>query len=244
MYHFFATPSNVRDGRIYINGADVSHIRNVLRMKEGNQLYINDGDGTEYLCTISAFFADEIVCDIISSGANGAEAPVKYFLFQGLPKADKFEYIIQKTVELGAFEIIPVKTARTIVKYDEKKEKAKLERWNKISESAAKQSRRGIIPQVKEIMAFKEALAFAQGLDINLIPYENFKSMDETRAVYEKIKPGMSIGIFIGPEGGFEQAEVAAACASGAYQISLGSRILRTETAPLALLSVLNYILE
>ena len=244
MYHFFVTPASVRGGQIYIEGSDVNHIRNVLRMKEGEELCINDGNGTEYLCEITEISPDKIVCDIKNAGFAGTEPPARYYLFQGLPKADKFEYIIQKSVELGAFEVIPVKTARSIVKYDEKKEKAKLERWNKISESAAKQSRRGIIPQVKEIMTFKEALAFAQGLDINLIPYENFKSMEQTRSVYEKIKPGMSVGIFIGPEGGFEQAEVAAACASGAYQISLGSRILRTETAPLALLSVLNYILE
>ena len=244
MYHFFVTPASVRKERIYIEGSDVNHIRNVLRMKEGEELCINDGNGTEYLCGISEISADKIICDIKSAGFAGTEPPVRYYLFQGLPKADKFEYIIQKSVELGAFELIPVKTARSVVKYDEKKAKAKLERWNKISESAAKQSRRGIIPQVKEIMAFGEALKYAGELDINLIPYENFKSMEQTRSVYEKIKPGMSAGIFIGPEGGFEQAEVAAANAAGAYTVSLGSRILRTETAPLALLSVLNYILE
>ena len=244
MYHFFAAPECVSDGKIYIEGADVNHIKNVLRMKAGDELCINDGAGCEYLCEIIRISENEIVCGIKSTGETNTEPPVKYYLFQGLPKADKLEMVIQKSVELGVYEIIPVKTKRSIVKYDAKKEKAKLERWNKISEAAAKQSRRGVIPEVKAVMSFKEALEYAKALDINLIPYENFKSMDETRAVYEKIKPGMKAGIFIGPEGGFEQAEVAAACEAGAHQISLGSRILRTETAALALLCVLNYILE
>ena len=244
MYHFFVTPDNVADGKIYIEGTDVNHIRNVLRMRPGDELCVNDGAGTEYICEIENISEGEIVCKIIGTGGTNSEPPVKYYLFQGLPKADKFEFIIQKSVELGAYEIIPVKTARSIVKYDEKKAKAKLERWRKISEAAAKQSRRGVIPEVKAIMSFKEAIEYAKALDINLIPYENFKSMDATRAVYEKISPGIKVGIFIGPEGGFEQSEVALACEAGAHQISLGSRILRTETAALSLLSVLNYILE
>ena len=244
MYHFFVTPDNVADGKIYIEGTDVNHIKNVLRMRVGDELCVNNGAGVEYLCEIEGLADDEIVCKIKSAGETNSEPPVKYYLFQGLPKADKFEFIIQKSVELGAYEIIPVRTARSVVKYDEKKAKAKLERWNKISEAAAKQSRRGVIPEVKAIMSFKEAIEYAKALDINLIPYENFKSMDATRAVYEKISPGMKVGIFIGPEGGFEQAEVALACETGAHKISLGSRILRTETAALSLLSVLNYILE
>ena len=244
MYHFFVTPDNVADGKIYIEGTDVNHIKNVLRMKAGDELCVNDGAGAEHLCEIENISEDEIVCRIISTGGTNSEPPVKYYLFQGLPKADKFEFIIQKSVELGAYEIIPVKTARSIVKYDEKKAEAKIERWRKISEAAAKQSRRGVIPEVKAIMSFKDAVEYAKALDINLIPYENFKSMEATRAVYGKVSPGMKVGIFIGPEGGFEQAEVALACEAGAHQISLGSRILRTETAALSLLSVLNYILE
>lgn len=244
MYHFFTTPGNVRDEKIFITGSDVNHIKNVLRMKEGDSLYINDGDGTEYLCEIEEMEASEIVCAIKEREAADTEPHVKYYLFQGLPKSDKLEYIIQKTVELGVYEIIPVQTKRSVVKYDDKKIKAKTERWNKISEAAAKQSRRGVIPEVKPPMTFKEAINYAASNDINLIPYENFKGMEETREVLGKIKPGMSVGIFIGPEGGFEQEEVEAANASGAYSISLGSRILRTETAPLSLLSVLNFILE
>lgn len=244
MYHFFVTPDCVSDGKIYIEGSDVNHIKNVLRMRAGDELCVNDGAGVEYLCEIAGIDENEIVCDIKSTGETNTEPPVKYYIFQGLPKADKLELIIQKSVELGAYEIIPVKTKRSVVKYDAKKEKSKLERWNKISESAAKQSRRGVIPAVKEIMNFKEALEYAKGLDMILIPYENFKSMELTREVYKNIFPGMSIGIFIGPEGGFEEREVLAACEAGAHQISLGSRILRTETAALSLLSVLNYILE
>lgn len=244
MYHFFVTPANVENGRIFIDGEDVNHIKNVLRMKEGDGLYINDGAGTEYLCEISEISPDLIWCEIRSEGNPGTEPAVEYYLFQGLPKADKFEYVIQKSVELGAHEIIPLKTRRSIVKYDEKKEKNKLERWNKISESAAKQSRRGIIPQVTKIMDLKEALEYAQKFDLNLIPYENFKSMEETRKILSQVRPGMRVGIFIGPEGGFEQEEVLRANEAGAKSISLGSRILRTETAAISLLSVMNFLTE
>ena len=244
MYHFFVTPQQVRDKAVYINGPDVNHIRNVLRMKEGDALLVSDGEGTDYHCEIAGLSDDEVVLRITEIAESGTEPAVRFYLFQGLPKADKFEYIIQKTVELGVHEVIPVHTERTIVRYDEKKKKAKAERWNKIAESAAKQSHRGIIPEVKPVMSFKEALAYAASLDLLLIPYENYKDMQATRKIIAGVRPGQSIGIFIGPEGGFEQAEVERAIDAGAVPISLGNRILRTETAPLMLLSVLTFQLE
>lgn len=244
MTHFFAPSENFRKDKVIIEGSDVNHIRNVLRMKEGDELIISDGEGQQALCTISDISEDSVICDILSVDVEGTEPSVKFYLFQGLPKSDKFELIIQKSVELGVYEIIPTITARSIVKYDEKKKKNKLERWQKIAEGAAKQSGRGIIPEVHDFMSFKQALEYAKSLDMMLIPYENFKGMAETKAVLSEIRDGMRVGIFIGPEGGFENSEVQAAAESGAEKISLGARILRTETAPLMLLSVLMFQME
>lgn len=262
MYHFFTSPENIdaQKGTARITGQDVNHILNVLRMKAGDQILVSDGEGTDYTCEILGKADEEsISLGIISAGGSLSEPGVRFYLFQGLPKSDKFEHIIQKSVELGVYEVIPVQTARSIVKYDEKKARTKRERWQKIAESAAKQSRRGIIPNVREVMTFKEALKYASaGFDmdggaaqregdagtINIIPYENFKDMQSTRRILSDIRPGMSVGIFIGPEGGFEEKEIQMANEAGVRCISLGSRILRTETAPLMLLSVLSFSLE
>ena len=251
MYHFFTTPENISKDTVTITGTDVNHIKNVLRMKVGEDVLISDGTGIDHTCKIAAISDDEIICEITGSGESLSEPSVRFYLFQGLPKSDKFEHIIQKSVELGVYEIIPVQTGRSIVKYDDKKAKNKVERWQKIAESAAKQSRRGIIPEVKNVMTFKEALKYAAGgFDgnntefMNIIPYENFKDMKATREILSEIKPGMSVGIFIGPEGGLEEKEVEMAGELGVRSISLGNRILRTETAPLMLLSYLTFVLE
>ena len=174
----------------------------------------------------------------------GWSCPLEIYLFQGLPKGDKMELVIQKAVELGAFQIIPVATRRAVVKLDGKKAQNKCRRWNGISESAAKQSKRMAIPQVTEVMTFAQALEYAAKLDVKLIPYELAKEMKETRRVLGEIKPGQSVGIFIGPEGGFEQEEIRQAMEIGAKPITLGKRILRTETAGMATLAILMYYLE
>ena len=174
----------------------------------------------------------------------GTEFSHKVYLFQGLPKSDKMELIIQKAVELGAYEVIPVETRRCVVKLDGKKAAKKVDRWQQIAESAAKQSKRMLIPEIHEVMTYKQALEFAKQLDVKLIPYELAKGMKETREILSEIKPGQSVGIFIGPEGGFEEEEVAKALEAGAHAITLGRRILRTETAGLAILSVLMFQLE
>lgn len=244
MYHFFVTPSNISGEQAVIEGSDVNHIRNVLRMRVGEQLLLSDGQGQDYVCRISSLSDNCVICDIESRESSGTEPGARFYLFQGLAKADKMEHVIQKGVELGVYEVIPVQTHRSVVKYDEKKKDSKTERWQKIAESAAKQSRRGIIPEVKAPMTFKEALEYARSLDMNLIPYENFKDVKASKEILGKIKKGMSVGIFVGPEGGFEEAEVDAAREMGAEAISLGNRILRTETAPLMLLSVLGFMLE
>ncbi|MCQ2529893.1 MAG: 16S rRNA (uracil(1498)-N(3))-methyltransferase [Lachnospiraceae bacterium] len=245
MKHFFVSGISERDGLVKVTGDDVNHIKNVLRMKVGEELLISDGEGTDYHCRISAFENEEVLCQVLDTETSCSEPNVQFYLFQGLPKADKFEHIIQKSVELGVYEIIPVEMVRSIVKYDAKKQKAKLERWQKIAEGAAKQSRRGIIPEVKAPMNMAKALEYAkENLDLIMIPYENFKNMQSTKELIASIQPGMKVGFFVGPEGGFEPSEVKDAEESGAVQISLGSRILRTETAPLMLLSVLMFQME
>lgn len=246
MQRFFVEPHQIDEGthQIHILGSDVNHISNVLRMKQGEELWISDGGKKEYRCTIEEFSPDEVLLHIIYAQEPDYELQSRIYLFQGLPKADKMELIIQKAVELGAYEIIPVETKRCVVKLDGKKAAKKVERWQQIAESAAKQSKRMLIPNVHQVLSFKEALKYAESMDIRLIPYELAKGMQETKEILAAIEQGQSIGIFIGPEGGFEEKEVEAAISEGAKPITLGKRILRTETAGLAILSVLMFQLE
>lgn len=246
MQRFFVEPHQIDEAahQIHIVGTDVNHISNVLRMKQGEEVWISDGGKKEYRCAIEAFSADEVLLHIIYAQEPDYELSSRIYLFQGLPKADKMELIIQKSVELGAYEIIPVETKRCVVKLDGKKAAKKVERWQQIAESAAKQSKRMLIPNVHQVLSFKEALKYAESMDIRLIPYELAKGMQETKEILAAIEQGQSIGIFIGPEGGFEEKEVEAAISEGAKPITLGKRILRTETAGLAILSVLMFQLE
>ena len=246
MQRFFVEPHQIDETahQIHITGTDVNHISNVLRMKQGEEVWISDGGKKEYRCAIEAFSQEEVLLHIIYAQEPDYELPSRIYLFQGLPKADKMELIIQKAVELGAYEVVPVETRRCVVKLDGKKAAKKVDRWQQIAESAAKQSKRMLIPNVHQIMTFKEALSYAQSMDIRLIPYELAKGMQETKEILTAIEPGQSIGIFIGPEGGFEEKEVEAAIEEGAKPITLGRRILRTETAGLAILSVLMFQLE
>ncbi len=244
MYHFFVTPGQIEGDICRITGQDVNHIRNVLRMEPGEKITVRDGISRCYLCELDTVGAQEVLARILETDEDSSELPGRICLFQGLPKGDKMELIIQKAAELGAHEIVPVATRRSVVKLDAKKAEAKGKRWNAIAESAAKQCGRGVIPEVKPVMTFREALAYAEGFDCRLIPYELAENMAETKRIIGELRPGMGIGIFIGPEGGFDTDEVAAARESGAHAITLGRRILRTETAGLAVLSVLMYHLE
>ena len=244
MHHFFVTPEQVKGEHIYIEGSDVNHIKNVLRMKIGEELGISDGNNKKYLCEIESMTSEEVCVAIKEEQRGDTELPSKIYLFQGLPKSDKMELIVQKAVELGAYEIIPVVTKRAVVKLDAKKASKKVERWNSIAESGAKQSGRNVIPKVTDVMTWKEAMEYAKALDVVLIPYELAEGMQETRDIIAQIQSGQSIGIFIGPEGGFETAEVENAMEHGAKPITLGKRILRTETAGLTTLSILMYHLE
>lgn len=245
MQHFFVEPSAIRDNRIYITGSDVNHIKNVLRMKVGEEISVSNGiDNNDYRCEIASIDDTEVVCNLMFIKEDGLELPAKVYLFQGLPKSDKMELIIQKAVELGVYEIIPVATKRAVVKLDDKKAKSKVARWQGISEAAAKQSKRAIIPEVKEVMTFKEALKYSESLESVAVPYELAEGMKDTKAWISEAVAKKSIGIFIGPEGGFAEEEIEAAVKCGARPISLGKRILRTETAGLTTLSILMYNLE
>ena len=244
MHRFFAEPGQIGEEEIVITGADVNHIRNVLRMRADEEVLIADGQGAEYRCKLTDFGENEVRAQILWKLDGNAELASAVTLFQGLPKSDKMDLIVQKCVELGVDRIVPVSTKRAVVKLDAKKEQTRLKRWNTISESAAKQSGRGVIPEVSGVMSFGKALEEAKKLDVLLIPYERAEHMAETRRVMGEIRPGQSVGIFIGPEGGFEESEVEEAVAAGAKAITLGKRILRTETAGLAVMAMLGYLLE
>lgn len=249
MYQFFVEEEQIQQDCIYITGKDVNHIGNVLRMRQGEKIRVSDQSGKTYFCHIREITSEVVTADIDEIDEQGTELPCRIVLFQGLPKADKMELIIQKAVELGVYEIIPVAMKNCVVKLDEKKAASKVARWQAIAESAAKQSKRTMIPAVREPMEWKAALALAKELDITLVPYENERGMDATREIIGKIAKGTSVGIMIGPEGGFADAEIAAVDAlreegHSIHKISLGRRILRTETAGFATLSMLVYSLD
>ena len=245
MYRFFVEPSQIQDKRIVITGRDVNHIKNVLRMKIGEEIAVSNGlDSREYRCGIEEYTEDEVICTLRFIKEDGVELPSKIYLFQGLPKADKMELVIQKAVELGVYEVIPVAAKRCVVKLDDKKAAAKISRWQGIAEAAAKQSKRSVIPTVHDVMSMGEAIAYAKDMDVRLIPYELAQDMSHTKALIEAVSAGSSIAVFIGPEGGFEESEVQAAVSAGIEPITLGRRILRTETAGMTVLSWLMYQLE
>lgn len=245
MYQFFVEPSQIQGNRIVILGKDVNHIKNVLRMRPGEEIAVSNGtDGKEYRCGIEEIFEDEVVCSLRFVKEDALELPSKVYLFQGLPKADKMELIIQKAVELGVYQVIPVSAKRAVVKLDEKKAKSKIERWQGIAEAAAKQSKRGIIPEVGPVMTMKQAIEFSKCAKVRVIPYELAEGMSKTKEIIEGLQPGEDVAIFIGPEGGFEEEEVKLASESGIEPITLGKRILRTETAGMTVLSWIMYRLE
>lgn len=244
MPRFFAQEDQIGEKQILITGQDVNHIRNVLRMEIGDDVTVSDGRGTDYFCHIAGIRKDLVELDIEDSWPSYVELPSRIYLFQGLPKADKMDLIIQKTVELGVFQVIPVITARTVVKLDQKKQEKRLERWQAISKSAAMQAGRGVIPQIGPFLSFKEALDMCSGLDLGLMPYEKAIGMTEAKELVSAASGYHDIGIFIGPEGGFDESEAQAAKERGLNLISLGRRILRTETAGMAMLSILMFSLE
>lgn len=243
MFNFFAD-SGSREGDLYvITGADFNHIKNVLRMKVGEKLLVSDG-GASHLCAIEDYTEDAVTVSVLEENYNDTELDTKIYLFQGIPKGDKLELIIQKAVELGVYEVIPVEMSRSVVKIEEKKKKSKQERWQAIAESAAKQSKRNIIPKVREAISYKQAMEIAKGLDVFAVPYENKDGMRATHECFSKAKGAKSVGILIGPEGGFDEREVELAMEANGNVISLGKRILRAETAAITAVGALMLYLE
>lgn len=206
-------------------------------MKVGDEFLVSL-NGKSDLCVLEEITGDTAIAKITQENYQDTSLPVKLYLFQGLPKSDKMELVIQKAVELGAEGVIPVEMSRCVVKVEEKKKKSKQSRWQAISESAAKQSKRTVIPEVFEIMSFKNALKMAEEMDLFIVPYESKEGMKSTKNALSKMQKGMKVGILIGPEGGFDEKEIELAENSGGLIVSLGKRILRTETAAITALSM------
>ena len=252
MPKFFVKQEQIEGNTILINGQDVNHISRVLRSQIGDELQIcNSQTGDNYLCDIKEITQEEILCNIKEKLMDTVEGNVEVTIFQGLPKSDKMEYIIQKSVELGVYDITPIEMKRCVVKLNEKDKTKKQLRWQKISEVAAKQCGRDIIPEINNIINIKKVYEKIKNYDIVLVAYENEKNntlKDQLNNVKNTIQKAdnnkTKIGIIIGPEGGIEEEEVNNLKENGAKIITLGKRILRTETVALNVLSIIMYELE
>ena len=243
MYQFFVDDAQIGREFVTITGEDVNHIKNVLRMKAGEKIRISNQQGRDYYCEISEVTDPFVQADILNEDAASTELPSKIYLFQGIPQGDRMETVIEKAVELGVYEIIPVAMKYCVVKLDVKKEAAKVARWQKQAEAAAKQSKRSIIPKIHPVMSYKEAVEYAMQCDVRLVPYENERGMQGTKEALSTIKAGTSVSVMIGPEGGFAEDEIVQVKDS-MQVISLGKRILRTDTAGIAVMSMLMLELE
>ena len=242
MHNFFVENGAV-DGVFRIIGADHNHIKNVLRMRSGDNFLVSY-EGKSHLCALAGYEDDTAIAEIVEENYQDTELPTQIYLFQGLPKGDKLELIIQKAVELGATGIIPVEMSRSVVKIEDKKRKQKQGRWQAIAESAAKQSKRNVIPEVSEAVSYKKAMEIASEMDLFLVPYENERGMAATKDALEKLSGAKKVGILIGPEGGFDDKEIALAKDAGGEIVSLGKRILRAETAAITALSMCMLFIE
>lgn len=244
MPKFFTARENITDTQIIIDSEDAKHIKKVLRLNEGDEITVCDGRGIDYTAVISDIADNKIVCSIKDSHVCDTEPGVKVTLYQGLPKASKMEYIIQKTTELGISRIVPVKLSRCVVKLENAAaEKKKTERWQKIAYEAAKQSGRGVIPEVSEPMTLAEAIEDMKSSDLAFVPYE-CETENRLKDVVEADKSVKNISFIIGPEGGFDLSEIEKLKDSGIKTITLGRRILRTETAGEAVLAMIMYGLD
>jgi 16S rRNA (uracil1498-N3)-methyltransferase len=242
MSRFFINDSNIHDEAIIMTDTEeINHITKVLRLKPGACITLSDGKGMDYDCTINEIAKDNVTLKIDKAYKNINEAPIKITIFQGIPKSDKMDFIVQKCTELGVSEIGPVSTKFIVSKIENEKDAIKkTNRWQKIAKEASKQCNRGIVPQILKPVNFKAALELSKNFDLALIAYEKSEpgTLNKVLNEYQDIK---SVCVFIGPEGGFDEAEVELALTYGVKVISLGKRILRTETAPLAIMSILIY---
>ena len=246
MYKFFVDNSKVKDEKIVIDGTDVNHIINVLRLKKTDKILICEKETMQnFICEIEDFDKERVSCKIIEKTDFVSESNVKLDVYQGLPKADKMELIIQKETEIGASKIIPVQMDRCIVKLDGKDSIKKIDRWQKIAEVAAKQSKRDIIPKIENLQNIKYVVNNIKDYDLFIVFYEEERnlSLKETLKQLDKNKD-YKIGILIGPEGGIDINEINILKQNGAKIVTLGNRILRTETAPIVASSIIMYELE
>ena len=246
MFKFFVPEEQIVENKIKILGQDVNHIVNVLRLKIPDEIIVCDKDnGKSYITKINCIDKDYVEVEIVRENIETTESNVSIDLFQGLPKFDKMEYIIQKATEIGVKNILPVSLERCIVKIDKKTEIKKLDRWQKIAEVAAKQSKRDYIPKIEKILNIENICQNIEKYDIILIAYENEKA-NSLKTELKRLKgiDNLKIGVIVGPEGGFSEKEVQKLVSLGAKCVTLGERILRTETASLVLLSDIIYEFE
>ncbi|MBO5713015.1 MAG: 16S rRNA (uracil(1498)-N(3))-methyltransferase [Clostridia bacterium] len=243
MYNFFVKEGDITENTVVITGADYNHIKKVLRLREGDTVLVSVG-GYSHLCELKKFESEAVILEIIERNSKDASLPIDIYLYQGKPKSDKMELIIQKAVELGVNKIVPVSMKRSIVKLDDKKAKEKVSRWQAISESASKQSKRNVIPEVLPVTTLKNAINELKSFDSIIVPYENKEGMLPTLDALKEMKSGPKVGVVIGPEGGFEDEEIKLLQDAGAKIVSLGKRILRTETAAITTLSMLMLYAE
>ncbi len=237
MPRFFT--NEIDENNIVLTGDDANHIGRSLRMRVGEEVTVCC-DGVDYCCTIGRITADTVYLDLVEKHRCAAEPSVEVTLFQAVPKLDKLEYIIQKSVELGVSRIVPVLTRRCVSRPDEKDfEKKKLPRLNKIAEQAAKQSGRGVIPEVTPIVSLSRAVEMMKELDRTVLLYEEEGGVSFGKVDFDGVK---TVGLVVGSEGGFDKAEADAAVEAGAVQVWLGKRILRCETAPITALSILMFL--
>ncbi len=240
MPKFFVKKDEIKNNTVTITGGDSVHIAKVLRLSAGDALTLCDGCGTDYDAEIISCTKDEVVLNVLDSRLCPAEPNLSFVLFQGLPKQGKMDYIIEKCTELGISRIVPVSCTRSVVNVkDKQSEEKKLARWRKIAAESVKQCGRGIIPEITGIMSLKEAIAYAGSLDLTLAAYENERQMPLSQAL--KGKTPKTMGIFIGPEGGFADEEIRQFLDAGIETVTLGHRILRTETAGHTVLTAAMY---
>lgn len=247
MRKFFVSSNQIKDGKIEILNEDVNHIKNVLRLEKGEQIEICDKELSEnYICEIVEISKEYVKCKIIEKVNSDAEGNIEISVFQGLPKSDKMELIIQKCTELGAYSFTPVEFSRSIVKLNSKDASKKIERWQKIAEMAAKQSKRDLVPKLENLIDIKTLCEELKNYDLSLLAFEN-ENKNTLKSELLKIKltkEKIKIAVIIGPEGGIEEKEVEVLKNSGAKVVTLGKRILRTETAPISMVSNIMYELE
>ena len=241
MPRFFVPTENITDSEIKITSGDAAHISRVLRLKKGDALLVCDGRGFDYDAEITEIGAGEITCSISQKRRSESEPNISVTLYQGIPKASKMDYIIQKTTELGVSAIVPVAMARCVSKIEDKKtETKKLERWRKIAKEAAQQSQRGIVPEVRSVMTFDEAVEAMSGSDLYFAPYE-CEEESGLKNTLLSVKNPETVSFMIGPEGGFDLGEIEKLKSADIPTVTLGPRILRTETAGEAALAMMMY---